>query len=70
MQKTILTITDMHCVNCAMRLQSLEDDLLGVKSVNASYRNGKMIIEYDESRVSLEMIIDVVKAMGYTAVED
>lgn len=62
-----LTVSDMHCVNCAMTLQSLEDDLPGVKTVDASYRNGKMTVEYDESLVDEGKIIAAVKELGYTA---
>lgn len=67
MIKTTLKITDMHCVNCAMTLQSLEDDLPGVKQVDASYRSGKMVIEFDETRLSIEQIITAIRELGYTA---
>ncbi len=67
MIKTTLKITDMHCVNCAMTLQSLEDDLPGVKQVDASYRSGKMVIEFDETRLSVEQIITAIWELGYSA---
>jgi len=67
MTKLTLKITDMHCVNCAMTLQSLEDDLPGVKQVDASYRSGKMVIEYDETKLSVERIIAAIRELGYTA---
>ena len=67
MKKITLTVSDMHCVNCAMTLQSLEDDLEGVKQVDASYRTGKMLVEYDEALVDEGKIIAAVKELGYTA---
>lgn len=60
-------VEDMHCVNCAMRLQELEDSLPGVKSVDASYRKAKMTVVYDETTVGVEQIISAVRALGYTA---
>lgn len=65
--KTTLKVTDMHCVNCAMKIESLEDELPGLKSVSASYVKGQMVVEYDESRLSLEQIAAAVKSKGYTA---
>lgn len=67
MNEITLKITDMHCVNCAMTLQSLEDDLPGVKQVDASYRSGKMVVEFDETRLSVEQIITAIRELGYTA---
>jgi copper chaperone CopZ len=67
MNKITLTITDMHCVNCAMTLQSLEDDLPGVKQVDASYRSGKMVVEYNDSKLSIDQIINAIRELGYTA---
>lgn len=60
-------ITDMHCVNCAMTIQSLEDDLPGVKKVDASYRNGTATIEFDETITTSDEIVDAIKKLGYTA---
>jgi copper chaperone len=65
--KQVLRVTDMHCPNCAMTIESLEDELPGVKSISASYRNGKVDVEYDESRLSLEKIITAIREKGYTA---
>ncbi len=67
MKKITFNITDMHCVNCAMTLQSLEDNLPGVKQVDASYRSGKMVVEYDDTKLSVEQIIAATRELGYTA---
>ncbi len=67
MNKITLKITDMHCVNCAMTLQSLEDDLQGIKQVDASYRSGKMVVEFDETTLTVEQIITAIRELGYTA---
>ncbi len=67
MIKRVFSITDMHCSNCAMRIESLEDELEGVRSISASYRKGQMVVEYDETRLGEVEIIAAVKKQGYTA---
>jgi copper chaperone CopZ len=60
----------MHCVNCALRFQELEDTLPGVKSGHASYRTGKMVVELEEATTTNDQIIQAVRKLGYTAVID
>jgi copper chaperone CopZ len=67
MIKKTFKVSDMSCTNCAMKLESLEDDLEGVKRIDASYHRLEMVIEYDESKLTDEQIISAVKKKGYTA---
>ena len=68
MIKKTFKIPDMTCSNCAMKLESLEDTLDGVNEINASYHRLEMVIEYDESKLTEEQIIEAVKKKGYQAV--
>ena len=68
MLKKTLKIPDMTCTNCAMKIESLEDDLDGVKEINASYHKLEMVIEYDESKLTDDEIVRAVRKKGYTAV--
>jgi len=61
-------IPDMTCTNCAMKIESLEDDLDGVQEINASYHKLEMVIEYDEATLNEEQIIAAVRKKGYTAI--
>ncbi|KAF0108841.1 MAG: heavy metal binding protein [Anaerolineaceae bacterium] len=67
MVKKVFRVNDMHCPNCAMRVESIEDDLPGIKQVSASYRKGQMVVEFDESKVDDAAIIAAVKKAGYLA---
>jgi copper chaperone CopZ len=67
MIKKTFKVPDMSCTNCAMKLESLEDVLEGVKEINASYHKLQMTIEYDEARLTEEQIIAAVKKKGYQA---
>ncbi len=67
MQKTIFSVPGMHCSMCVMHLEGIEDELAGVKRVNANYRKQMMEVEYDEQRVTLEQIIAAAHELGYEA---
>ncbi len=60
------TVNDMHCSNCVMRIEGLEDSLPGMISVSASYRKGQMTVEFDEARLSEAQILAAVERLGYT----
>ena len=68
MIKKTFKVPDMSCSNCAMKLESLEDTLDGVREINASYHKLQMTVEYDESKLTDEQIIAAVKKKGYQAV--
>lgn len=67
MIKKTFKVPDMTCTNCAMKLESLEDTLEGVKEINASYHKLEMVVVYDEARLTEEQIIAAVKKKGYQA---
>ncbi len=67
MLKKTFRVSDMHCSNCAMKIDSLEDDLPGVKSVCASYQKSLVVVEFDETCLTTDDIIRVIKKLGYTA---
>jgi copper chaperone CopZ len=67
MIKKTYRVSDMHCANCAMHIEGLEDDLLGVKTVAASYKKGQMTVAFDEKIVTEAQILAAVARLGYTA---
>jgi len=68
MLKKIFQVPDMHCSNCVMKLESIEDDLPGIKEINASYHRQQMTVEYDETQISEAQILAAVEKKGYHAV--
>ena len=68
MIKKTFNVPDMSCTNCAMKLESLEDTLPGVKEINASYHKLQMMVEFDESKLTTDQIIAAVKKKGYQAI--
>ena len=68
MVKRTFNVPEMHCTNCSMKLESIEDELPGIKEINASYHKQLMIVEFDETKVSEDQIITAAKKKGYEAV--
>ena len=67
MLKKTYSIPDMYCTNCSIKLESIEDDLPGIKEINASYHKQQMTVEFDEALVSEAQILAAVKKKGYIA---
>ena len=67
MVKKTYRVEGMHCSNCAMNIESLEDDLPGIKQVSASYQKGQMVVEFDEAKVSEAQILAALEKRGYQA---
>jgi copper chaperone CopZ len=67
MIKKTFRVSDMHCPNCAMTLEGIEDDLPGIRQISASYQKMQMTVEYDEAKVSEAQILKAVRSKGYTA---
>ena len=66
MVKQVFRVTDMHCSNCVMRIEGLEDDLPGVQRIRASYKKQQVEVEFDETRVSAAQIAAAIQQLGYT----
>ena len=58
----------MHCSNCSMRLESIEDDFPAIKQINASYHKQQMTVEYDDTRLTIDEIIAAARKKGYEAI--
>ncbi|MBE0698546.1 MAG: heavy-metal-associated domain-containing protein [Anaerolineaceae bacterium] len=66
MKKKIYSIPDMHCINCKIKLEGIEDSLTGVKMANASYQKQRLEVEFDETVVSEEEILQAIRKLGYS----
>jgi copper chaperone CopZ len=63
----IYRVDGMHCSGCPMEIESIEDDLPGIKKVSASYKKGQMVVEFDEALVNEAQILAAVERHGYHA---
>jgi copper chaperone CopZ len=67
MLKKTYHVDGMHCSNCAMNIEGIEDDLPGIKQISASYQRGQMMVEFNEALVSENQILAAVETRGYRA---
>jgi Cu+-exporting ATPase len=67
MKKEDFTINGMHCASCATLINKGISKLPGVKSANVNYAAARAQVEYDESQLSEDKIIEKVKSLGYSA---
>ena len=65
MKKGQITVEGMHCMSCARRVEGILEDEGVTAKVN--FEKGKAEIAYDESKISLNQIIKVVRSEGYGA---
>lgn len=68
MLKKTYRIDGMHCSNCAMNIEGIEDELAGIKQISASYQKALMVVEFDEDKVSEAQILAAVEKRGYQVI--
>ena len=66
MTKKIFRVAGMHCPNCAMQIEGLEDEVAGVVSVRVNYAKALMEVEFDEAETDLARIFEKAERKGYT----
>lgn len=62
--KTIFPIVGMHCASCKALIEEMVGDVAGVSSVKVNFAAEKMSIEYDDSRVTVDMLKKAVASAG------
>ena len=67
MTKIKLKIDGMHCTSCSLNIDMDLEDLKGVKSAKTSYAKQQTEVEFDEQKVEIEKILEVVKKAGFKA---
>lgn len=66
MQKIVLKISGMHCSSCSMRIDGDLEELEGVKAASTNFAKGVSEVEFDETKVSIEQLKEIIKKAGYT----
>ncbi len=63
--KQIINVSGMHCTGCEINIQLALEEKPGIKKVKADYKKGTVEIEFDENKIVLDEIKDIIKATGY-----
>lgn len=67
MKKIKLKIDGMHCSSCAMSIDMDLEDLDGVMEAKTNYAKQISEIEFDDSKIPAEKIVEQIKKTGYKA---
>lgn len=67
MKKADLNIKGMHCASCATLINRALSKTEGVQEANVNYAAARARIIYDEKKLDVEKLINVVKSKGYDA---
>ena len=68
MTKLVLKVKKMHCASCSVLIDKLLGKQVGVISVKTSYGSEKTVIEFDETKISLEKIDEFINKLGYVLI--
>ncbi len=60
-----LKITGMHCVSCAMNIDFDLEDVEGVISSKTSYAKGITEVEFDNKKLTIDVIKKAIEETGY-----
>lgn len=66
--KEKLKIEGMHCSSCAMSIDFDLEDLEGVQKAKTNYASQEAEVQYDETKITRQKILEQIKKTGYTAV--
>lgn len=65
MQTITLDVKGMTCGHCKAAVNGALSDLDGVQKVDVNLETGKVNVEFDSSKVSLEQMKEAVEDQGY-----
>ncbi|MBW7954996.1 copper-translocating P-type ATPase [Candidatus Gracilibacteria bacterium] len=68
--KTKLSISGMHCTSCSKLIETTLNKNEFITNAKVNFGNNKALIEYDNSKISNNEIISIIKKTGYEAFED
>lgn len=67
--RTVTFDTFLHCKECVRKVQENIAFEKGVKGLEVSLENQKIVIDYDSSKTSPEALKKAIEKLGYKAVE-
>lgn len=64
-QRLVCRIDGMDCIECAKKIEKSVKDIEGVRHVRVSYTLGKMSVEVEKGKVSIDQLRKSVGLLGY-----
>ncbi len=69
-EKKTLNVTGMTCASCARAIEKSVSKVEGVSNASVNFATEKLIVEFDESKASIEKIKEAVERAGYGVLDD
>jgi copper chaperone len=66
MEKVILNVGGMSCQHCVNAVKGAVEGLANAKAADISLETGRVVIEYDSSKISVEEIKNAIREEDYT----
>ncbi|HCM38090.1 MAG: Copper-translocating P-type ATPase [Candidatus Gottesmanbacteria bacterium GW2011_GWB1_43_11] len=67
MKKVTLKLNGMHCTSCSVLIDTVLEELPGVKSSKTSYADQKVEVEFDPNLVDTQQMVVAIQSEGYEA---
>lgn len=68
LQKVTIEVSGMTCEACEQTITYSIDKLSGIVSSEASYDNGNTVVEFDQTKTTIQEIENAINETGYKAV--
>ena len=66
MKEIQLKVSGMHCKSCEMLISDELEDTKAVEDILVSFEKGIVSLKYNQNKISLEKIKDIIKEEGYS----
>ena len=63
--KEIYPVLGIECASCVKKIESVLNKTEGVINANVNFASEKLLIEYDDEKISLSDLAIVLKKIGY-----
>lgn len=61
-----IKVSGMHCGGCEMNIKMALEEKEGIKKIKADYKKGIVEVDFDENKIKIEEIKDVIRQVGYS----
>lgn len=66
-RKTTLRASDLSCPSCVVKIEKALQTTPGVSDAKVYFETGRIAVEHDPSRASVDDLVKAVADVGYTA---
>lgn len=64
---TVLRAAELSCPSCVAKIESKLNSLDGVHAAEVKFASGRILVEHDDSKVTVRDLVDAIAEVGYTA---